>query len=370
MRVALVHDWLNGMRGGEKVLESLLAIFPEATIFTLFHERGKVSPLIESHRIVTSGLDRIPGIYRIYRNLLPLFPRAIESFDFSPYNLVVSSSHAVAKGINPHGAPHICYCHTPMRYIWDAEGDYRMNPLTHTVFRMIRGPLRTWDRESSKRVTQFIANSHFVQERIRRYYERESDIVPPPVDTDFFKVSESSVREDFYLATGALVPYKRFDLVVRVFNSLGKRLIIAGSGPELKKLRNMASSTIDIRGWVSNQELRRLYRSAKALVYVAREDFGIVGVEAQSCGCPVIANGIGGMAEIVREGVNGLLFAEQRESDVINAIERFEKMKWPPKQVSEGVERFSRGIFEAKIRHIIQPYTRQNPGEPFAPGRA
>jgi glycosyltransferase involved in cell wall biosynthesis len=343
-------------------------MFPDATIYTLFHERGKVSPFIESHLIVTSGLNRIPGVYRFYRNLLPLFPLAVGSWDFSSYDLVISSSHAVAKGINPGCAPHICYCHTPMRYIWDAEEDYGMNGVTRVAFRIIRERLRHWDRESAKRVSRFIANSHFVQERIRRYYDRESDVVPPPVDTDFFKLSESLVREDFYLTTGALVPYKRFDIVIRAFNALGKRLVVAGTGPELKKLRSVAASTIDIRGWVSNDELRRLYRTAKALVYIAREDFGIVGVEAQCCGCPVIAYRVGGMAEIVRDGFNGLFIAEQRERDVIDAIGRFEKMNWPPKQVSEGVERFSRAIFEAKIRRIIQSCVPQIADEPFTPG--
>src|SRR5262249_35057841 len=167
MRVAIVHDWLNGMRGGEKVLECLLEIFPEATIFTLFHEPGKLSPLIESHRIVTSWLDGIPGIYRLYRNFLPLFPRAVESWNFADYDLVVSSSHAVAKGVRTGAIPHICYCHTPMRYIWDAEDDYRMGTLTRMVFATMRTGLQQWDCEASKRVTHFIANSNFVRERIR-----------------------------------------------------------------------------------------------------------------------------------------------------------------------------------------------------------
>lgn len=367
MRVAIVHDWLNGMRGGEKVLESLLAIFPDATIYTLFHQKGKISRRIESHRIVTSFLDRVPGIYRIYRNLLPLFPRAVESWDFSGYDLIISSSHAVAKGIRPRSVPHICYCHTPMRYIWDAEEDYRMNGFTRLVFSGIRRPLQHWDCEAAQRVTQFIANSRFVQERIRRYYGRESFIVPPPVDTDFFNLSQELVRKEFYLAAGALVPYKRFEVVVRAFNILGKPLVVAGSGPELKNLRNLAASNIDVRGWVSDDELRRLYRTAKAVVYVAREDFGIVGVEAHSCGCPVIAYSAGGMVEIVRDGVNGLFFAEQHEHDVTDAIERFEKKEWPPMQVSEGVERFSRGVFEDKIRRIIESCLPQFAGRHFEP---
>jgi glycosyltransferase involved in cell wall biosynthesis len=290
----------------------------------------------------------------------------VESFDLSAYDLVISSSHAVAKGIHPGNTPHICYCHTPMRYIWDAEDDYRMSFATRLVFSSIRQRLRRWDCEASNRVSHFIANSHFVRERIRRYYDRESDVVPPPVDTDFFNLSQTHSREDFYLATGALVPYKRFDVVIRAFNKLGRRLVVAGSGPELKKLRNMAASNIDIRGWVSNEELRRLYRTARALVYVAREDFGIVGVEAQSCGCPVIAYSTGGMAEIVRDGVSGLFFKEQHEHDVLEAIERFERYQWPPGQVSQGAERFSRGEFEDRIRRIIKDRLPEIAGQKYS----
>ncbi len=357
MRIAIVHDWLNGMRGGEKVLEALLQIFPRPTIFTLFHERGKVSPFIESHRIVTSPLDRVPGIYRFYRNLLPLFPKAIESLDVTAFELVISSSHAVAKAVRKAGeATHICYCHTPMRYIWDAEADYGMNRARRAVFRVFRERLRNWDRLTAKGVDQFIANSHFVQERIRRYYGLESVVVPPPIDTDFFSPSPSLERDDFYLTAGALVPYKRFDVVVRSFNRLGKRLIVAGTGPELRSLRSVASSNVDVRGWVSNNELRRLYRTAKALVFAGREDFGMVAVEAQSCGCPVIAYDDGGLAEIVRDSVNGLLFKSRNEQDVIDAIERFDRMKWPPEQITQGVERFSSEAFKSTIKHILESH--------------
>jgi glycosyltransferase involved in cell wall biosynthesis len=354
MRVAFVHDWLNGMRGGEKVLEALLAMFPGSTIYTLLHERGKVSPFIESHRIVTSWLNNVPGIYKTYRNLLPLFPAAIESLKLEKCDLIISSSHAVAKAVRSPGAPHVCYCHTPMRYIWDAEDDYRMGFGTKMVFKAVRPRLRKWDCETSRRVDAFIANSNFVRERIRRYYGRESEVVPPPIDTDYFSPSKVHVREDFYLAAGALVPYKRFDLVIRAFGAMNKHLVVAGSGPELKRLRSIATSNVDVKGWVSNDELRRLYRTAKALVYPAREDFGIVAVEAQSCGCPVIAYGVGGLAETVRDGVNGVLFTEQNEQDIIDAIARLDKRAWIPERVCEGVERFSREAFQGKIRKVIE----------------
>src|SRR5215472_8262291 len=246
MRVAIVHDWLNGMRGGEKVLEALLGLFPQPTIYTLFHERGQVSAFIESHRIVTSWLNRIPGVYRRYRNLLPVFPAAVESFDLSGYDLVVSSSHAVAKGAKTRNAIHVCYCHTPMRYVWDAEDDYSFGPIRAAAMRIVRPRLQQWDCKAAGRVHHFIANSGFVRERIHAYYGRDAAVIHPPIDTAFFTPGMDGAREDFYLASGALVPYKRFDLVIQAFNKLGRRLVIAGSGPELRRLRNMAQSNIDV----------------------------------------------------------------------------------------------------------------------------
>jgi len=353
MRVAIVHDWLNGMRGGEKVLESLLEIYPQATIYTLFHKTGRVSPRIESHQIVTSWLNFIPGIHRYYRNLLPLFPSAVEAWDLTGYDLVISSSHAVAKGVHCRHAVHVCYCHTPMRYLWDAEDDYHLSPLRRALFGIVRPRLRRWDCEAASRVDSFIANSRFVRARIRAYYGRHAEVIEPPIDTDFFTPASPDRREDFYLAVGALVPYKRFDIVVQAFNTLGRRLVIAGSGPELKRLRNMAGSTVELRGWVTDEELRRLYRSTRALVFAAREDFGMVAIEAQACACPVIAFSVGGSSETVQDGVNGILFADQHADDVIQAIRKFEAMGWPAEQVRHRVERFSREAFQTKIRKFV-----------------
>jgi glycosyltransferase involved in cell wall biosynthesis len=353
MRVAIVHDWLNGMRGGEKVLEGFLELFPDATIYTLLHERGKVSPEIEARPIVTSWLNRIPGIYRHYRNLLPLFPAAIESFDLSSYDLVISSSHSVAKGVRPGHALHICYCHTPMRYVWDAEDDYRFDALRGFAMRSVRERLQRWDCESAARVDYFIANSEFVRQRIRLYYGRDAEVICPPVDTQFFQPGAAVGSSDFYLAAGALVPYKRFDLIVHAFNKMGRRLIVVGGGAELSRLRRMAATNVEVRGWVSDNELRTLYRSAKGLVVAAREDFGIVAVEAQACGCPVIAYGAGGSSEIIQDGINGILFAEQHADDIGRAVRRADGMAWPADRVRHQVEAFSRETFQRKIREFV-----------------
>jgi glycosyltransferase involved in cell wall biosynthesis len=354
MRVAIVHDWLNGMRGGEKVLEALLEVFPAATIYTLLHEPGKVSRSIESHAIITSWLNRLPGVYAHYRNLLPLFPAAIESFDLSSFDLVLSSSHSVAKGVRAGRGLHICYCHTPMRYVWDAEDDYNFNAVRRIAMRMIRSRMQRWDCEASNRVHRFVANSQFVRERIQTYYGREAAVIYPPVDTGFFQPVADAGRDDFYLAVGALVPYKRFDLIIEAFRNLGRRLVVAGHGSELEKLRKCAPGNVEIRGRVDDEELRHLYRRARAMVVAAREDFGIVAAEAQSCGCPVIAFGAGGSPEIIQDGINGLLFAEQHADDIVRAVLRLESMAWPVEQVRQKVEMFSRENFKTQIRKFVE----------------
>jgi glycosyltransferase involved in cell wall biosynthesis len=364
MRVAIVHDWLNGMRGGEKVLEGLLEVFPHATIYTLFHDAGKVSPLIESRKIVTSWLNRVPGVYQYYRNLLPVLPSVCESFDFSDFELVISSSHAVTKGARVPMGKHICYCHTPMRYIWDAEDDYRFGPIRRMAMHALRGRLRKWDRETATRVDYFIANSRFVRQRIRSYYQRDAEVIHPPVDTNFFtpvSKTAATASKKYYLAAGALVPYKRFDLIMEAFKRLDQHLVIAGGGPEIQRLQKLATAKIEVCGWVSNDELRELYRNAKALIVAAREDFGIVAVEAQACGCPVIAFGVGGSTEIIQDGINGIFFAEPHADDIVRAVRRFEQMPWPAQQVRSQVEAFSHEAFQSKIRKVIASWCGYRP---------
>ncbi len=289
MRVALVHDWLTGMRGGERVLEELCGLFPDASVFTLFHKPGSVSRRIESMPIHTSFLNRIPGAQRHYPYLLPLYPFAISQFNFSGFDLILSVSHAAAKGIHkPAGSTHICYCLTPMRYLWDMKSDYFQYAdalgLKRAALGAVSYPLRHWDRTTARRVTYFIADSLHVRDRISKYYGRAAEIIYPPVDTDFFTPSANGRSHDFYLMVSALVPYKRVDVAIDAFNALGYPLIIVGAGPDREKLQGRAASNIEFKGFVSNDELRNLYRHSRGVVITAREDFGLVSLEAQAPG--------------------------------------------------------------------------------------
>ncbi|MEX2088527.1 MAG: glycosyltransferase, partial [Bacteroidota bacterium] len=304
--IAIVHDWLTGMRGGEKVLEVLCELHPGADLFTLLHNPGTVSPAIERMSIRTSFVNSLPFKENGYRRYLPLFPRAIESFDFSPYDLILSTSHCVAKGAVPRaGALHICYCHTPMRYVWEMYDDYfgkgRAGVLTRAAMKFFAPRLRQWDVRSSDRVHFYVANSQNVARRIHRHYGRAADVIHPPVDTSLFRSSERD--EGYYLIVSALVPYKRVDLAVRVFNILGERLLVVGKGPELETLKAMASKRIEFLGWQPDSELAGLYAGCRALVFPGVEDFGIVPLEAMASGKPVIAFGRGGALEtVVAEG--------------------------------------------------------------------
>jgi glycosyltransferase involved in cell wall biosynthesis len=239
-----------------------------------------------------------------------------------------------------------------MRYLWDAGDDYSFNSVRQTVLAAVRNRLRRWDQKTAAGVDHFIANSSFVRDRIRKFYGREADIVHPPVDTSFFQPS-TNPREDFYFAAGALVPYKRLDLAIEAFNRLGRRLVIAGTGPELNRLRKMARSNITFVGWVTDEQLRRLYQTARGLVFTAREDFGIVPVEARACGCPVIAFGAGGCLETVQDGLSGIFFPDQNPDSLISALRTFETLPWPQDRVRNQVEIFSRESFKTRIRKIL-----------------
>jgi glycosyltransferase involved in cell wall biosynthesis len=362
--VALVHDWLTGMRGGEKVLEVLCALFPAAPIYTLFHFPGSVSATIERHPIHTSFLQRAPGVRRHYRRYLPFFPAAIEAFDLAAYDLVVSTSHCVAKGAIPApGAFHVCYCHTPMRYVWDQEHAYfpRRTGLVARLRGLVLARLREWDVASAPRVDLFVANSSFVAQRIRRYYGRDAEVVHPPVDVDFFTPAPGGdeLRRGpggYCLTVAALAPYKRLDWAIAACERLGVELRIVGDGPERERLARRAGGRTRLLGRVDGEALRDLYRGALCLLQPGVEDFGIAAVEALACGTPVVALGRGGVLDIVDDGVHGLL--TEREGDVeelSTAVDRARRICFSKRALRARAEAFAGQRFADRVQSLLLP---------------
>jgi glycosyltransferase involved in cell wall biosynthesis len=359
MRVAIVHDWLTGLRGGEKVLELLLELFPEATVATLLHVPGTTSPSIESRPIVTSFLQKFPFVERHYRWYLPLFPRAIESLDLSGFDLVLSSSHCAAKGaIARGGAPHICYCHTPMRYVWDRFEDYfGRGWKSRLLYAPAARRLRRWDRLSAERVDSFIANSRYVAHRIRDYYGREvAAVIPPPVDTDFYTPGPEEAPESYYLVVSALVPYKRIGLAIEAFRGRTERLLIAGTGPSKSALQRGAPSNVQFVGFLPDAELRRLYRGARAVILPGVEDFGIVPVEAMACGVAVIAYGEGGALDTVKDGETGVLFSDATPDSLSRAIDRVSALRFNKESLRNWAVGFSRDRFLTRMREFLESF--------------
>lgn len=368
MKVALVHDWLTGMRGGERVLEVICELFPEADLYTLLHIPGSVSPLIENRKIHTSFIQNMPQSAKRYRNYLPFFPRAIEKFDMTGYDLIFSCSHCVAKGIKtPPGAVHICYCFTPMRYVWDLFDQYfgDKNFVMRAIISHFAKKLRKWDVRTLDRVTHFSSISKFVQERIQRHYNRQSEIIYPPVECHRFK--PSSVDEGFYLVVSAFAPYKRIDLAVEAFNKLGLPLKIIGSGQDEKKLRAMANPNIEFLGWQSDEKIAEYYAKCSAFIFPGEEDFGITPLEAQASGKPVIAYGSGGALEtVVPQGVagkkpTGVFFGEQTVDSLLAAVKRFEenRAEFIPAEIRKNAELFDRPVFKATMKAFIDEKIRE-----------
>ncbi len=290
------------MRGGEKVLEVFCELFPDAHLYTLLHNKGSVSDTIENMDIRTSFIQHLPLAKRKYRYFLPVFPNAIERFDLHGYDVVLSSSHCVAKGVmTGTDTLHVCYCFTPMRYIWDMYDQYfigeRSGGMTRLAASFVRNYLRKWDVRSSRRVNRFVAISKYVAERIKKHYNREPDIIFPPVDCSYFKPSPSN--EDFYLMVSPLAPNKRVDIGINAFNKLGLPLKIIGSGQEEDRLRSIANRNIELMGWQPDETVRDHYEACKALIFPGIDDFGIVPLEAQACGKPIIAYGYGGALETI-----------------------------------------------------------------------
>jgi glycosyltransferase involved in cell wall biosynthesis len=356
MRVAIVHYWLVGMRGGEKVIEALCEMFPQADIFTHVYVPEAVSETIRAHRVTTSFINRLPAAARLYKRYLPLMPLALEQLDLSDYDLVISSESGPAKGVIPPPATrHLCYCHSPMRYLWNMFHDYRRQSgvLTRLAMPPLAHYLRLWDTVSAGRVDRFVANSNAVAGRIRRYYGRAAEIVWPPVDVDAFQPVARDERGDYMLMVGELVAYKRPELAVEAFNRMGRKLVVIGGGEMLDRIRRLAGPTVTVLGPAPFADLRHHYARCQALIFPGEEDFGIVPVEAMASGRPVIAYGRGGATETVRPGISGMLFDEQTVEALIAAVEGFRDGDFDPAAIVRHARGFSREVFLAAMRAQI-----------------
>jgi len=345
MKIAIIHDWLVVNGGAEKVLKEILELFPNADIFSIvdFLNSKDREAILNGKMAKTTFIQNLPFAKKHFRNYLPLFPKAIESFDLSGYDLIISSSWAFAKGVKKQKEQiHICYCHTPIRYAWDLYDEYVSNlkqPKKFLVKQTLKY-IRAWDIKSLDRVDYFIANSNFVEKRIKNIYNRDAKVIYPPVNIEKFTLYEK--KEDFYLTASRLVPYKKTKLIVEAFNKMpDKKLIVIGSGEELEGIKAIAKDNITIMGYQEDNILINFMQRAKAFVYTAVEDFGIVPVEAMACGTPVIALNRGGTAESVVDGVSGVLFENQTCNDIILAIKKFEKLKFSYKDIREQSLKFS-----------------------------
>ncbi len=346
------------MRGGEKVLLSLARLFPEAPILTLLHVPGSVAPELEAREIRTSFLQHAPGIGRHYRHYLPLFPLAAERLDLRGFDLVVSSSHCAAKGVRPApGALHLCYCHTPMRYVWDRYHDYfspdRLSPLARLLVPPVSAGLRAWDVASAVRVGRFAANSAYVADRIQRYYGRDAEVIPPPVDVDFFTPAPQESPGRYDLVVSALAPYKRLSLALEAYRGSGRPLMIVGDGPEAARLRATAPPEARFLGRVDDLELRELYRGCRAVLMPGIEDFGIVPLEAMACGRPAVVFAEGGGAETVEPGRTGLLFREPTPASLRAAIAALETTRFDRLTLRARAEAHRPEVFEGRIREFV-----------------
>ncbi|HNX90338.1 MAG TPA: glycosyltransferase [Candidatus Omnitrophota bacterium] len=374
-KVAIVHDWLTGMRGGEKCLEVFCELFPSATVFTLVHKKDSMSRVIENMNIRTSFLQNIPGVSENYRNFLPLFPFAIERFDLSGFDIVITSSHCVAKGArSPEKALRICYCYTPVRYAWKFFDEYfsSVNPIKRIVIAAILKGIKKWDLKANKRIDYFVAISDNVKQRIKEYYLRDSDIIYPPVNPN--KENKININisrplqpagEGYFLIVSALVPYKKIDLAIEAFNKSGRRLIIIGKGNDEERLRRMAGPNISFLGWANDGELYEYYAGCKALIFPGEEDFGIVPLEANSYGKVVIAYAKGGILEtmvpftgknIECAGYPTAVFFDRQTVEALNdAVDVFERNVgcFLEDKIKANVGRFSRERFKKEVAAYI-----------------
>ena len=360
MKVAIVHYWLINMRGGEKMLEALLEMFPDADIYTHVYNPKAVSALINSRRIFTSRINRLPFAKKLYQLYLPLMPKALMGFDLQQYDLLISSESGPAKGVVPNpNAYHLCYCHSPMRYLWDMYHDYLRgaNPFVRFFMKRMIPALRIWDITSANMVDRFITNSNYVAKRIRRIYQREAKVVYGPAEIEKFMYRERT-PSDYYLFFGQLTGYKRADIAIEACIKSGRKLMVAGAGAKKKDIKKYEKTGLVIfKGRVGDEEILELYGSAKALLYPGIEDFGLIPIEANAAGCPVIAFRGGGALETLKENVTGIFFDEQTPQSLVSAMDFFEKneVTFKDRQLfNKHVEGFSKKEFIRRIKSVLE----------------
>ena len=359
MKVALVHYWLVTMRGGEKVLESLCKMFPDADIYTNVYNPDAVSDIIRSHKVYTTKINKYPLAKKLYQKYMPFMPKALMELDLTGYDLIISSESGPAKGVCPApDAFHICYCHTPMRYLWDMYHEYfkKSNPIVRFFMKKMIPSLRIWDITSSNLVDYFVANSHYVASRIKRYYKREAEVIFPPCAIEKY-INNPRNPQDFYLFFGQLVGYKRADIAIEACIKSGRKIVVIGDGKSKKAREYTKSGLVTFTGRLSDEKIADYLSKAKALLFPGIEDFGIIPVEANAAGCPVLAYKKGGALDSVKENLTGLFFDEQNADSLISCIDKFEKeeAKFSDRSVfTKHVQQFSEAEFMRKINIIVQ----------------
>ncbi|CAM3757360.1 glycosyltransferase family 4 protein [Mucilaginibacter galii] len=361
MRVAIIQEWLTTVGGSEKVVQEISKIYPDADLFTLVAIPETVKALgLDSHKLQTSFIQKFPFAKTKWRSYLPLFPLAIEQFDLSEYDLIISSSHSVAKGVLTNSNQlHICYCHSPIRYAWDLHHQYLRESgldkgIKGALAKYLLHRIRTWDIISTNRVDHFLSNSDYIGKRIKKVYNRESKTIYPNVAVEDFTLE--TVKEDYYFTCSRMVPYKKIDLIVSAFSKMpDKKLIVIGDGPDFKKIKKLASANIELLGFQPFDKLKEIMSKSKAFVFAAEEDFGIVPVEAQACGTPVIAFGKGGVLESVIDGITGVFYKEQTSDSLIQAVSEFEtnKSKFDPLVIRKHAEKFSSERFKEQFLNFV-----------------
>jgi glycosyltransferase involved in cell wall biosynthesis len=364
LKTALVHHWLVTPRGAEKVFAVLSNLFEHADLFTLVCHEPRMRDLLGERPIATSVLQSLPRAEKWYPYYLPLFPMATERLDLSAYSLVISSDAATVKGVRTDpGALHICYCHTPMRYVWSGYESYHRaaGPLGRLVYPALAARLRHWDFRAAQRVSHFIANSHNVAQRILRYYDRESTVIYPPVDTDYFSPDAARAPEGFFLVVSSHVPYKRLDLAVKAFNRNRMPLVVIGDGRERRRLERHARANIRFLGFQPAAVVRQAMCTCRALVFPGEEDFGIVMAEAQACGTPIVAFAHGGASEIVNDSVTGVLFEKQTADSLCDALTRFEKMHFDSAAIRASALRFNVKRFRREFSQFVERAVESSP---------